>query len=473
MKFPFLFDAKPSLYKFLQGVWPACSPAPFVHGRHLQVTCDVLESLGPDAEQVFSEPPAHGKSALISSVWPAWRWLSDPTLSFICVSYDEELAQRDARRFRDIVHSPYFQRRSQTKVVDSPIFNLRNDNSGTRLSTTIGGRVTGHHASGGVILDDLIRAQAVTPVALEDVRTYIRETIPSRRLPGCPLLVTAQRLAMNDASGLAVEDGANELRLPVYYETADPDPRDWRKVEGELLWPERFKPETIRKIRSQLGARAFNSQYLCRPSLVEGNFIKESDIQRYIDLPVAPVRTIIAGDLAFTGTETSDYTVFQVWHEYPSGCFYLAVQRRGQWAFGRAKVELEKLAIEYPKAQIYLEKAANASATADSLAGVLGSRLELVKAIASKDNRVAAVAPLFEQHRIFVPSWMNMKAWTEFPACRFDDEPDCGALALSILSAPDPKAAQKAKNLKGWAAWGDPQVQERYRQLYGALGRVR
>jgi predicted phage terminase large subunit-like protein len=282
-------------------------------------------------------------------------------------------------------------------------------------------------------------------------------------------------LATNDASGLAIEDGATELRLPAFFEVVDPDPRDWRKNEGDLLWPERFRVEAIKKIRSQLGARQFNSQYQCRPSLAEGNFIKESDIQRYIDLPrdVAPVRTIISGDLAFTGTETSDYTVFQVWHEYPSGCFYLAIQRRGQWAFGRAKVELEKLANEYPKAQIYLEKAANASATADSLAGVLGSRLELIKAIASKDNRVAAVAPLFEAHRVFVPSWMNMKAWTEFPACRFDDEPDCGALALSILSSPDPKAAQRAKNLKGWAAWGDPQVQERYRQLYGALGRVR
>src|SRR5438128_1566193 len=78
-----------SLYDFLQMAWHVVEPStPFAAGWHVQAVCEHLEavSLRQIQNLIVTIPPGCTKSITVSVVWPAWEWLKNPGIRFLCSS---------------------------------------------------------------------------------------------------------------------------------------------------------------------------------------------------------------------------------------------------------------------------------------------------------------------------------------------------------------------------------------------------
>src|SRR5437899_5436846 len=126
-----------SLVEFIKAAWPTLRSTTdaeggkivetsYVHGWHIDMWCAHLEAitLGKFLERDLSNrllgnvPPGTMKSLTTSVFWQAWEWgrCDMPWVQAINTSFREDNCYRDARRFRTIVMSEWYQRRWGDKV---------------------------------------------------------------------------------------------------------------------------------------------------------------------------------------------------------------------------------------------------------------------------------------------------------------------------------------------------------------------
>ena len=103
--------ARRHLREFVRQAWPVLEPEAFVPGWHVDAICEHLEAVtdGYIRNLLITIPPRHTKSTLISVIWPCWEWINHPENRFLCSSYAETLAIRDAVRSRRLIQSPWYQ----------------------------------------------------------------------------------------------------------------------------------------------------------------------------------------------------------------------------------------------------------------------------------------------------------------------------------------------------------------------------
>ena len=105
-------------------------------------------------------PPRHGKSLLVAVFWFAWVWTFDPASRWLTSSYADDLVSRDAMKSHALIDTPWYQRRWGHRFgwgkKDTDAW-YENTATGYRISTTVGGKATGH---GGdyLIVDDPLKA---------------------------------------------------------------------------------------------------------------------------------------------------------------------------------------------------------------------------------------------------------------------------------------------------------------------------
>jgi phage terminase large subunit-like protein len=112
----------------------------------------------------------------------------------------------------------------------------------------------------------------------------------------------------------------------------------WRK-EGEALWPSRFPLDALARTREAIGSAAWMAMYQQRPAAEEGAVFNRQWWRHY-QAPPECSRIIFSLDTAYKTTESSDYSVIQVWGATATGYCLLHVWRQ------RAEFpELERQAI--------------------------------------------------------------------------------------------------------------------------------
>jgi hypothetical protein len=180
-------------------------------------------------------------------------------------SYAANLSARDSLVCRRLIESPWYRARWGHIFALTGDQNVKtrfeNNRSGYRLSTSVGGSVTGE---GGdrLVCDD---PHKVDEVLSDSVRTGTLEwwdSTMSTRVNDpktTAMVVVAQRCHQQDLSGHLLEQGGWEhLCLPAEYEgpsrTTSIGFADWRKNPGELLWPERFGLKEIEELKISLGS---------------------------------------------------------------------------------------------------------------------------------------------------------------------------------------------------------------------------
>src|SRR5258705_89737 len=96
------------------------------------------------------------KRLLVSVLWTAWEWITWPQRRWLFSSYGAQLSIRDSVKCRRLIESPWYRARwghifSLTSDQNAKT-RFDNNRSGYRLSTSVGGSVTG--AGGDRILCD-------------------------------------------------------------------------------------------------------------------------------------------------------------------------------------------------------------------------------------------------------------------------------------------------------------------------------
>jgi len=322
--------ASGSLYEFVKQSWHVVEPGiPFIASWHIETICEHLEavSAGEIHRLLINIPPRHSKSTIVSVMWPAWEWLTDPAQKFLCASYSGNLSTRDNLKTRRLLQSPWYQERWGYMFSFAGDQNAKqrfeNDKTGYRLATSVGGTATGEGGS-RLILDDPHGAQAAQSEVMRESDLEWFDMVWSTRLnnPKTDAMVTVmQRLHERDISGHILEDikGWEHICIPAEWDGKSRKtvlgPYDPRKKKGELICPERFGAAEITMLKQLLGTYGTAGQLQQDPTPSEGGILKTQHFKLWPSTsPLPPFEYILQSyDCAFTEKTTGDPTACSVW----------------------------------------------------------------------------------------------------------------------------------------------------------------
>jgi predicted phage terminase large subunit-like protein len=336
-----ILKAQHSFYEFARQSWAQTMgpDKPFVDGWHIGAICEHLEAVtkGQIRNLIINIPPRCMKSTLVSVMWPAWVWISQPYTQFLYASYAAALSNRDSRYCRGLISSPWYKRRwgHIFSLVGDQNTKIRfdNDRGGYRISTSVGGSSTGE---GGhfLVLDDPNNAKDGESEALRvranDFYSGVWSTRLNNRKTGCRVIMQ-QRIDTLDVTGHVLANDLDgewtKLILPMEFETARRSKtiilpstqgkiwQDPRVKEGELLWPGMIGEKELKSLKSELGnAYRISGQLQQSPAPADGGIIKKSHFKWWKNTTTPKIlQTIQSWDTALEEKERDCYSACTTW----------------------------------------------------------------------------------------------------------------------------------------------------------------
>ncbi len=448
-----------SLEQFTHSAWPIVEPGrPLQWNWHHTAICEHLEALmfGKLATRnlAISTPPGSMKSSLVSVMLPAWLWVRQPSWRGIFASGSGSVSTRDSLKCRAILEHPWYRSTfgiGWTLADDQNQKTLfRNTASGFRMATTSGAKITGDRADGLFVDDPLDATDAYSESARDSVNAWWDHAFANRLSDherGTRVIIS-QRLHMDDLPGhvLATEpDGWTHLRLPMEFESAQRcltslpwgDPRT---MDGELLDPVRFSPETVASEKLRLGSSGFAGQHQQQPFNVAGEVFRVGCLRLWQpDAPLPPfIRTILSIDSAFKTGEENDYSVAVVLGEHDKGVFILDVIR-ARLAYPQLKATMLELAAKWRPSAVLVEDRASGQSLIQDLQQHTSLPVVPVKIDGDKLMRANIICPTWEAGRIFAiegaPFLPELLAELyAFPKATHDDQVDALVQGVRYLT---------------------------------------
>ena len=317
---------------FVRLMWGVVEPKPLEWGRHMQTVCDALQAVaeGKCKRLIVNIPPGFSKSLITSVFYPAWKWLRNPSDRTLYLSRSDKVGSRDSDRFRTLIKSEEY--RSIVDKLPNPwriridqVELVANTAKGRRECAALGSGNTGKRADAIVIDDPHDVSEAIEGAperiaermgeAAQNFDQVLQSRLNDKRTD--PIILIMQRLHEGDLSGHCMkvtnDDGTPEWRtliLPMRYDPEIADPCDWRTIPGELLDPDRFPEEVVRKDEKALGAQA-SGQHGQRPVAATGGMfpVAQWTFVDHRSYPHQYEREIAGWDLAFGKSEGSAYHV--------------------------------------------------------------------------------------------------------------------------------------------------------------------
>jgi predicted phage terminase large subunit-like protein len=228
--------------------------------------------------------------------------------------------------------------------------------------------------------------------------------------------VVHQRLNSGDLTGylLENEDNWEHLVLPFRY-----DPKfipkkssigfqDPRKIEGELIHPERIPEKTAQDLEKTLGSYHKNAQLQQNPEPRGGIIFKRDDWKFWKVLPEFD-EIVVSIDCTFKSLSTSDHVAIQAWGNKGANDYLLPGRVKERMGFGATVTSLRTfvaaVTAKYPNVgvtAVLVEDKANGSAVietlTDEIAGVLPINPE-----GGKAARAFAMQPSCEAGNVWLP----------------------------------------------------------------------
>lgn len=408
-----------------------------------------LDRIGDGALRrlVVTMPPRHLKSITISVAWVAWMLGKYPEKRFVCVSYASDLAMKHARDCRNIMLSEWYRKAFPVTVLKSEReHDFETTRGGGRLSTTVGGTMTGR---GGeiIIIDDPMKADdGNSLLARTKVRDWFSNTLMSRlddRSTGVIILVM-QRLHEDDLAGHLLESGGWEhLSLPAIaadLETIEIAHGEFHtRQPGDVLHPEMTSREELANMAATMGSAAFSAQYLQAPVPVQGNIVRREWLKRWDRMPERQ-----AGDLIVQSWDTANKD--GVFSDYSVGITALLRKKdvyildifRGRLQFPDLKRRVVSEALSHGADTVLIEDAASGQQLLQIL--IHEDHNGMPRPVrrrpeGDKLTRMSAQSALIEQGRLVLPlnaSWLAdfEHELFAFPNGRHDDQVDALAQLL-------------------------------------------
>lgn len=303
--------------------------------QHLSLIAQALEQIARrDLRRlmVFA-PPRHGKSRIVSELFPAWLLGRDPSEQVMLCSHSQSLSDTFSRNVRNlIVTETYRALFPRTRLSDDSAtvqkWTLAGQIRPAMLSVGVGGAPTGQGARVLIIDDPVGDAEAAESALQRDnLYRWYTDTVYPRLEPNAAIILMMQRWHEDDLAGRLLRDQARAdewhvLVLPALAETQEERDQTYTRIYGlpagrpdplgrapdEALWPSRFGAQALREIE-RVNPRSFAAKYQQRPQPAEGALFKRGWL-RIVDAEIVPqdLRWARYYDLAYSLRESASNT---------------------------------------------------------------------------------------------------------------------------------------------------------------------
>jgi predicted phage terminase large subunit-like protein len=405
---------------------------------------------------IINCPPRFAKSSIVTILFPIWCWLQNPTLAFLCCSYEIDLATNHNQDRRRLMETEWFKGlfgdRFQLATDRSQAGEFGNTAGGIMQAASTNSKAQGRGGDVLVVDDPLSADQTYSDALRTETNLWFTNQLPQRLNDpaNSAIVVVAQRLHQNDPCGflLAQEDSEwTLLKLPLICEepqtlTFPVSGRIWTRKKGDCLDPKRFPPRVVRE--RQRDRLVWAGQFQQEPMDPAGNLIRTDDIMFFggrdpktgaLDpgLPEHFDRKIISVDCSFKDRPKNDYVAIIVVGIVGSRRYLLHVSNAHLDLTGTEN-EIRNCHAAYgPIAAVLIEDKANGSAVisrlTEQIPGVIAVNPE-----GGKMTRVAATSPEFQAHNWIIERngpWAHkvIEQLTMFPNAKNDDVLDAIAQA--------------------------------------------
>ncbi|OGS32969.1 MAG: hypothetical protein A2218_10305 [Elusimicrobia bacterium RIFOXYA2_FULL_53_38] len=274
------------------------------------------------------------------------------------------------------------------------------------------GTVVSQHPDLVIIDDPCSNRNTQTPSQRQKVITWFQKDLLPRLDDGGQIIVVMTRWHTEDIAGFIKNTPgfSNWKIIDLAAEHVD------ESGKQQILFPEKFSPYKLAKLKAQLGTTAYNCLYLNDPSGQEGSDFKAAwiDSGRYDQLPAD--LSIFAGiDLAISRREGSSRYAYCVIGKDKAGTVYVIDAYRDRIPFNEQLKAAKRVYHMHHPRIITVESNGYQAAFAESLRTDEETRrmpLRTIVATEDKQAKIRGLAPLFENGAIRLPkpcglSWLT------------------------------------------------------------------
>jgi len=439
-------------YAFIHRSFHELNPtAKFQFNWHIEVIASALEDCrnGVLTRLVINEPPRSLKSICASVAFPAFLLGHDPSAKIICVSYGEELAHKHALDCRTIMQSAWYQGMFPHTRLSSPrqaLHEIATTKQGFRLSTSVGGVLTGRGADYIVIDDPLKPDDALSETRRKAVNDWFDNTLYSRlndKRNG-RIIIVMQRLHEDDLVGHVVStEPWKIIRFPAIAEEDEVHliencygNRRLERKTGQALHPEREPLEVLNRIRQTVGEYNFAGQYQQAPAPLGGGLVKIGWFKTYTESerPAKFDCLLQSWDTANKVSELSDYSVCTTWGIKDNHIYLLDV-RRERLGYPDLKRAVMEQARAFKPQTILIEDRASGTQLIQDLIREGVHAVKKYESSMDKTMRMNSVTSTIENGFVHLPEkapWLNdyLHELATFPNGKHDDQADSTSQAL-------------------------------------------
>jgi predicted phage terminase large subunit-like protein len=438
----------------------------FCNSPHIEVMASRLENCrkGKTTRLIVNLPPRSLKSHAVSVAFAAWLLGHNPAAQIICASYGQDLADKHARDCRTLMTSALYRRlfpRTQLSPEKQAVSEFLTTAQGFRMSTSVGGVLTGRGAD-WILLDDPLKPDdALSETRRTSVNEWYDNTLLSRlnnKQTGVIILVM-QRLHQDDLVGRVLnQEGWEVLSFPAIAEEDEvhliESPwgrRRFKRKVGEVLQPDRESRLTLEGIRATIGSYNFASQYQQCPVPLGGAIIKTEWLKFYDpgDIPERFICVVQSWDTANKSGELNDFSVCTTWG-VTFDCYYLLDVFRQRLDYPELKRAAHEQANQHCVDIVLVEDKASGTQLIQDLIveGLFGVKPYDPLPGNDKILRLYAQSAEFESGRVLLPRsapWLDeyVREITGFPGSKYDDQVDSTTQALDHMKS--------NRSLSAWA----------------------
>jgi predicted phage terminase large subunit-like protein len=421
---------------------------------HLEVLAAKLEEVrrGTCRRLIITIPPRHLKSHTASIAFPAWLSGHNPAIQILCISYAQDLSDKLARDCRTLIASPFYQTLFGTRLSAerNAVAEFETTEGGYRLSSSVGGVVTGRGAD-VIIVDDPIKADdALSDARRRAVHDWYDNTLRSRlnRQDKGAIIVIMQRLHADDlVAHLQETERWDVVSLPAIAETDERygliTPYGQRIIQrraGEILHPALLSASALESLRQSMTEYNFMAQYQQDPQPPSGQIVKRAWLKFYTEKDKPEFDQIVQSwDTANKVTELSDYSVCTTWGVKGQYMFLLDVHRR-RMEFPELKRRVRELAALWNASIVLVEDKSSGTQLIQELRADGFSPVQAAPANNDeKAMRLRAQTAKIEGGFVLFPEkapWLDayLSELMAFPLSKHDDQVDSTVHALAWIT---------------------------------------
>jgi predicted phage terminase large subunit-like protein len=444
------------LYAFIHRSFVELNPnIPFHPNWYLEVIAAKLEEVrrGECKRLAVALPPRHLKTHAISIAFPAWLLGHNPATQVLSVTYGQDLSDTFARQSRTLMTSPFYQALFDTRLARGreAVSDYETTEGGYRLSTSVGGVLTGRGAD-VIIIDDPLKADdAQSEPRRRSVNEWYDNTLRSRlnHQEKGVIILLMQRLHSDDLVAHVQEhEKWDVLRFPAVAEEDELHefitPYGRRRVgrrTGEVLHPALLSPTILKVIRSGMTEYHWVAQYQQNPEPPSGIIVKRQWLRFYDDYskPKRFEQIVQSWDTAIKDTELSDFSVCTTWGLKERNLYLLDVYRH-KLEFPALKRAVRDLAALHGATVVLIEDKVSGASLIQELHA---ERFLIAQAAPTLDGdkvmRLHGQTAKIEGGFVYFPGeahWLQvyLNELTTFPNSKYDDQVDSTVLALAWLT---------------------------------------